>query len=89
MHTVKEINRILARINRIIGQLESVSETVQNEHHAHKVLQVLASSRGAITGLMGEIIEGHIMEHIVEADSKKDAAQAGREVNEILKSFWK
>lgn len=88
-HTIREKDKLIARINRIKGQLDAVSQVLNAEEDAYKLLQLLSSSRGALTGLMGEILEGHILEHVVEAPTKKDAAQAGREVTEILKSFWK
>lgn len=88
-HTIREKAKLVARINRVKGQLDAVSQIVEAEGEAYKLLQVLSSCRGALTGLMGEVIEGHILEHIVEAPTKRDAVQAGKEVTEILKSFWK
>lgn len=38
---------------------------------------------------MGDIVNGHIKDHIVLANSKKDAAEAGDELIEILGSFLK
>jgi DNA-binding FrmR family transcriptional regulator len=52
-------------------------------------MQLLASCRGAINGLMGEVVEGHIREHVVEAENKKLAIEAGEELIEIMQSFWK
>ena len=71
------------------GQLEAVSELIEKEEDCYKVMQVLSSCRGALNGLMGDVIEGHIAEHIVQADNKNMATQAGAEVIDILKSFWK
>lgn len=88
-HTIREKTKLISRINRIKGQLDGVTQVLEKEEDAYKLLQILSSCRGALTGLMGDIIEGHIHEHVVEAPTKKDAAQAGREVTEILKSFWK
>lgn len=88
-HTIRDKEKLISRVNRIKGQLDAVSQILNAEEDAYKLLQLLSSSRGALTGLMGDIIEGHIIEHIVEASTKKDAAQAGREVTEILRSFWK
>lgn len=80
---------MIARINRIKGQLDAATEALKTEEEPYRLLQLLSSSRGALMGLMGEIIEGHIIEHIVDSPSRKDAAQAGKEVTEILRSFWK
>ena len=88
-HTIREKAKLRTRINRIKGQLEAASVHLENEHDAYELLQLLSSCKGALMGLMGDIIEGHILEHIVEANTKKDAAEAGNQVTEILRSFWK
>jgi len=88
-HTIRDKDKLIARVNRIKGQLDAVSQILNAEEDPYKLLQLLSSSRGALSGLMGEILEGHILEHIVEAPTKKNAAQAGKEVTEILRSFWK
>jgi DNA-binding FrmR family transcriptional regulator len=88
-HTIKEKGKILARVNRIKGQLDAFAKAVDAESEAYQVMQILASCRGALNGLMGEIIEGHIREHIVEAENKKLAVESGEELIDIMQSFWK
>lgn len=88
-HTIRDKEKLKKRINRIKGQLDAVVKILEGEEEPYKILQLLSSSRGALLGLMGEVIEGHIMVHVVEADSQKEAAVAGKEVTEILRSFWK
>ncbi len=88
-HTIRNKAKLKARINRIKGQLNAASQIVETEGEAYALMQLLSSCRGALSGLMGDVIEGHILEHIVDAHTKKDAAQAGEEVTEILKSFWR
>lgn len=89
MHTVREKEKIIARVNRIKGQLEAFSKAIDVEADHYKVMQLLSSCRGAFNGLMGDVIEGHIREHIVEAENKKLAASSGEELIELMKSFWK
>lgn len=88
-HTVREKNKILARVNRIKGQLEAFAKAIGAEDDCYKVMQLLSSCRGALNGLMGDIIEDHIRDHIVEAENKKVATEAGEELVDIMKSFWK
>jgi DNA-binding FrmR family transcriptional regulator len=88
-HTVREKNKILARVNRIKGQLEAFSKAIESEEDCYKVMQLLSSVRGALNGLMGEVVEGHIREHIIEAENKKLAEESGEDLIEIMKSFWK
>jgi DNA-binding FrmR family transcriptional regulator len=88
-HTVKEKSKILSRVNRIKGQLEAFSKAIESEQDCYQVMQLLASCRGALNGLMAEVVEGHIREHIVEAENKKLAAESGEDLVEIMKSFLK
>ena len=88
-HTVREKNKILSRVNRIKGQLEAFSKAIEAEQDCYHVMQLLSSCRGALNGLMGDVIEEHIREHIVEADNKKIATESGEELIDIMKSFWK
>lgn len=89
-HTVRERQRILARVNRIKGQLDAFSAAVQaDQEDSYQIMQLLSSCRGAMNGLMGDLIEGHIHEHIVQAENKKDASAAGEDLIDLMKSFWK
>lgn len=88
-HTIREKSKILARVNRIKGQLEAFAKAIESEQDCYQVMQLLSSCRGALNGLMGDVVEGHIREHIVEAENKKMAAESGEDLVEIMKSFWK
>ena len=88
-HTIREKSKILSRVNRIKGQLVAFSKAIESEQDCYQVMQLLASCRGALNGLMAEVVEGHIREHIVEAENKKLAADSGEDLIEIMKSFLK
>lgn len=88
-HTVREKSKMIARINRIKGQLDAVARVIEAEEDCYQVMQVLASCRGALNGLMTEVLEGHIREHIVDAENKKEAAESGEQLIDVLKSFLK
>lgn len=88
-HTLQKKGKILARVNRIKGQLDAFAKTIDAGGDCYQIMQLLSSCRGALNGLMGEIIEEHIREHVVEAENKKLAVDAGEELIEIMQSFWK
>ena len=55
----------LSRVRRIRGQIEAVERALCNqEEECADTLQLLAASRGAINGLMAEVMEQHIREHL-------------------------
>ena len=88
-HKIKEKTKVLARVNRIKGQLDAFAKATESDEDCYQIMQLLSSCRGALNGLMGEIVEGHIREHIVEAENKKIATESGEELIEIMQSFWK
>lgn len=88
-HTIRDKAKIISRINRIKGQLDAFAKAVEAEQDCYQNMQLLASCRGAINGLMAEVVEGHIRDHIVEAENKKAAAESGEDLIEIMRSFIK
>jgi DNA-binding FrmR family transcriptional regulator len=88
-HPIRDKGKIVARVNRIKGQLDSFTKAIEADEECYPTLQILASVRGALHGLMGDLIESHIREHIVEADNKKLATDAGEELIDIMQSYWK
>jgi DNA-binding FrmR family transcriptional regulator len=51
-HTIREKSKLLARVKRIRGQVEAVERALETEIGCADVLQLIASARGAINGLM-------------------------------------
>nr|BFD67502.1 metal/formaldehyde-sensitive transcriptional repressor [Bdellovibrio sp. HAGR004] len=90
MHTIRDKKKVITRIKRIQGQLSALQNSIEaEEDDCYKVMQLLASCRGALNGLMGDIVNGHIKDHIVLASNKQDAAEAGDELIQVLGSFLK
>ena len=88
-HTIANKKKLIDRLKRLQGQLNGVQQSLEADADCYKTLQTLASARGALNSLMGEIVEAHIKEHVVGAKNSKEASIAGEETVEILKSFWK
>ncbi len=90
-HTVRDKKKLLDRVRRMRGQLEAVERALDEEREAAFILQTLAACRGAMNGLMAEILEGHIRLHVV--DSKRplgrEQAEAVEEVIDVLKTYLK
>ena len=90
MHTIRDKKKVITRIKRIQGQLSALQNSIEaEEDDCYKVMQLLASCRGALNGLMGDIVNGHIKDHIVLASNQQDAAEAGDELIQVLGSFLK
>ena len=63
---VHDDKKILNRVRRLQGQMNAVEQSLQNpETGCIQVLQQVAAVKGAINGLMNELIETHLREHVI------------------------
>ena len=85
-HTAKDKTKLLNRVGRIRGQLNAVEKALEQDQDCSAVLQTLAACRGALNGLMVEIVEGHIRFHIVDPDKRptSEQAKATQELIDVL-----
>jgi FrmR/RcnR family transcriptional regulator, repressor of frmRAB operon len=90
-HTTKEKAKLLGRIRRLKGQMEAVERTLEAEAPCGDILNLVASVRGAVNGLMGELIEDHIRMHVVDPDKDADAerAQGAAELIDVVRKYLK
>jgi FrmR/RcnR family transcriptional regulator, repressor of frmRAB operon len=88
-HTLKERQKLLNRIRRIRGQLDAVERALQQDAGCAAVLQQATACRGALDGLIAEVVEGHIREHVIDpaAPRSDPRARAAEELVEIVHSF--
>ena len=89
-HTIKDKVKLLARVRRIRGQAEGLEKALNSEGDCVAILQQIAAIRGAVNGLMSEVLEGHLREHL--GSDTTDVAQRARDMDEVvavLKSYLK
>ncbi len=93
LHTVRNRKKLLDRVRRIHGQIDGLEKLLErgNDEDVSLILQTVASSRGALNGLMGELIEGHIRDHILKEDDYPytDREHAVEVVLEVIKRYLK
>jgi len=63
-HTITGKKKLLARVRRIRGQTEALERALLQEGDCLAVLQQIAAVRGAVNGLMAEVLESHVREHL-------------------------
>ena len=76
--------KILARVRRIRGQIEGIERAIEESTDCYAVLQQTAAVRGAVNGLIAELIEGHIRHHVL-GDTKN--GRGAEELIEIVRSY--
>jgi DNA-binding FrmR family transcriptional regulator len=90
-HTIREKTKLLARVRRIRGQMEAVERALDSELGCADVLQLIASVRGAVNGLMAEVMEDHIRFHVIDPahEKNRERAKGAEELIEVVRTYLK
>jgi len=89
-HTLREKSKLLARVRRIRGQVEAIERALEAEVGCADVLQVIASVRGAVNGLMAEVIEDHIRCHVTAPSlAPRQRDEGADHLIEVVRSYLK
>ena len=88
-HTKAEKSKLLHRVRRVRGQVEAVERALEEEKGCATVLHLIAAARGAINGLMAEVIEDHVRLHVVDPALGAERARGADELIEAVQSYLK
>ena len=88
-HTTKDKKKLLSRIRRIKGQSEAIERALEEDGECEEILQLVASCRGALNGLMAELIEGHLRFHVLDPSQETLPSQleAANELMAVVKRY--
>jgi FrmR/RcnR family transcriptional regulator, repressor of frmRAB operon len=91
VHTIKEKDKLILRVRRIRGQVEAMERALTNEQNCSDVLRLIAAARGAMNGLMAELLEDHVRFHVLDPKRKptSDQAMAADELVDVVKAYLK
>src|SRR3546814_3789108 len=62
---------------------DGIQRTLEEGAECFTVLQTVAACRGALTGLMAEIIDGHIRDHILDPEQEPTLARSEEHTSEL------
>lgn len=89
-HSPSEKKRALTRVRRIKGQLSALETALDEGADCGPVLQQIAAVRGAVNGLMRQVLESHIQETLgVPGVSDAVRRQSLDELNDLLRTYLK
>jgi len=89
-HTVAGKNKLLSRVRRIKGQAIAIEFALEGEPDCMAILQQVAAIKGAVNGLMKELLEDHLRAHLgAEKLSNEQRLNEVENVISILKSYLK
>lgn len=89
-HTISDKKKLLARVRKINGQSVALENALEKESNCMAVLQQIAAIKGAVNGLMKEVLESHMREHLTGDDMNQEQRKEEVEhVITVLKSYLK
>jgi DNA-binding FrmR family transcriptional regulator len=89
-HTIREKSKLLVRVRRIKGQAEALERALTGEAECSATLQQIAAIRGAVNGLMMQVLEGHIRDHLGSPTvTSKLREEDLEQVLTVLRSYMK
>jgi DNA-binding FrmR family transcriptional regulator len=90
-HTIREKEKLVLRIRRIRGQIEALERALNDDIECSDVLQLITAARGALNGLMAELVEDHVRFHVLDPKQKPTSEQAlaADELVDIIRSYLK
>lgn len=75
-------------MRRLRGQAEGLERMLEEEKGCSDVMHAIAGMRGAINGLMGEVIEDHIRIHLAaESLTQAERNEGAAELIDVLRTY--
>jgi FrmR/RcnR family transcriptional regulator, repressor of frmRAB operon len=90
-HTIHEKKKLLARVRRIRGQVEALERALEAESGCETVMHQIVGIRGAVAGLMAEVVEDHVRNHLVAPQDNAVAldARAAEQLIDVMHTYLK
>ena len=87
-HSPTEKKKALLRVRRIRGQADALERALEVGADCSSVLQQLAAIRGAVNGLMAEVLESHIREEFGAPSAGDDRhAQRVHDMTALVRTY--
>lgn len=84
-HLSAQKDDLLKRVRRIAGQVQAVERSLESDADCEKILHLLAATRGALNGLLDQVLEAHAREHVAHPDLT--AAERRKGVDALIEAI--
>lgn len=90
-HTSREKHKLLVRVRRLRGQIEAIERALENESGCEPVMHLIVGARGAMAGLMAEVVEDHVRTHLVDTATRPSSlnTKAVDQLLEVVRTYLK
>ncbi|HZV19844.1 MAG TPA: metal/formaldehyde-sensitive transcriptional repressor [Sphingobium sp.] len=77
--------QLVLRVRRIAGQIGAVEKAITEDAGCEAILHQVAGVRGAVLGLMDELVEDHLRSHVAHPGLSDEQRAAG--ADELMASI--
>jgi len=77
--------QLVLRVRRIAGQIGAVEKAIAEDAGCEAILHQVAGVRGAVLGLMDELVEDHLRAHVARPGLSDEQRTAG--ADELIASI--
>lgn len=89
-HTQANKDKLIARTRRIAGQMAAIERAIAGDAGCALILHQVAGVRGAIAGLMDELVADHLQSHVAAPGlSDAERRQGGDELLAAIRRYRK
>lgn len=89
-HLANGNSNLIVRVRRIAGQVGAVERSLQTDSTCTEILHLVAAVRGAVNGLMDEIIAEHLENHVSRPGlSDAERAEGAEELLTVVRRYAK
>jgi DNA-binding FrmR family transcriptional regulator len=89
-HLENEKQKLVARIKRIRGQVDSIERSLTAGDNCADVLMLLANVRGGINSLMAEVLEDHIRLHLLSSEkTSTQPVELAEDLIDLVRAYLK
>lgn len=86
-HTIRDKQKLLARVRRIRGQVEAIERALEAESGCDRIMHLLASTRAAMAGLTAEVVEEHVHTHLLDPKAPSPRQEAAEQLLAVFRTY--
>ncbi|MCP3050704.1 metal/formaldehyde-sensitive transcriptional repressor [Xanthomonas euvesicatoria pv. allii] len=88
-HIARNPKKLLTRVRRIGGQVAALEAALANQPDCTQVLIQIAAVRGAVHGLLIEVMNEHLQGHVASPGSATQRTAGADELAALMRTYLK
>lgn len=90
VHLLEKKDDLIGRVKRIAGQVAAIERGIERDASCADILHLVAAVRGAVNGLLDEIVIDHLNEHVAKPGlSDAERASGAEELMTVIRRYVK